>query len=196
MILEGLMTTVNADGSVNLAPMGPIVGPEMRELLFRPYQTSATYANLKRTGQGVFHVTDDVEILARAAIGAMEEMPRLAPAVAVNGWIVLDACRWYACRVRSIDDSRPRTEIVCDVVDRGTQREFFGFNRAKHAVLEAAILATRVDLLPREELLADLTRLAVPVQKTGGQAERSAFALLEDYVCRRQHVDEQIDFTS
>ena len=35
-------------------------------------------------------------------------------------------------------------------------REFFGFNRAKHAVLEAAILATRVELLPADEILSEL----------------------------------------
>ena len=196
MILEGLMTTVNADGSVNLAPMGPIVAADMRELRFRPYQTSTTYVNLKRTGQGVFHITDDVEILAQAAIGAVDPLPTLLPASAVAGYIVADSCRWYACRVRSLDDSQPRTEIVCEVVDRGTLREFFGFNRAKHAVLEAAILATRVDLLPPDELRADFARLAVPVQKTGGEAEHRAFARLNDYVRQRLTHDVQIDFTS
>src|ERR1043166_8198807 len=46
MILEGLVTTLNADGGVNIAPMGPIVDEAMRHLILRPYQTSRTYANL------------------------------------------------------------------------------------------------------------------------------------------------------
>jgi hypothetical protein len=196
MILEGIMTTINEDSSVNVAPMGPIVDESMRELLLRPYQTSTTYRNLKRTGQGVFHVTDDVELLAHAAVGQMSSPPPMTRAAAVDGWILDGACRWYALRVRTLDDSQPRTEIVADVVDRGTLREFFGFNRAKHAVLEAAILATRIDFLPHEEIRAEFARLAIPVQKTAGPAERRAFEFLEQYVRSSTHGPGDVDMTS
>ena len=57
-------------------------------------------------------------------------------------------------------------------------REFFGFNRAKHAVVEAAILATRTAFLPREQIMAEYERLAVLVEKTGGERETEAFAFL------------------
>ena len=98
--------------------------------------------------------------------------------------ILADACRWYAFRVQSIDDSQPRTEIVADVVDRGRTSDFFGFNRAKHAVVEAAILATRVGLLPREDIEAEFARLAPLVQKTGGEREEQAFEFLREYIER------------
>lgn len=187
MILEGLITTLNADGSVNLSPMGPIVDAPMgnallREIVLRPYQTSTTYRNLKRTGQGVLHVTDDVELLARAAVGRVDPMPEMLPAQAVEGRILADACRWYAFRVRTLDDSQERTTIVAEVVDSGRIRDFFGFNRAKHAVVEAAILATRVKFLPAEEIEREFARLAVPVEKTAGAPERRAFAFLQNYV--------------
>jgi uncharacterized protein len=193
MILEGIVTTLNADGSVNISPMGPEVsaawasdsaddGAAPRTLVLKPYQTSTTYQNLKRAGQGVFHVTDDVELLARAAVDALEPLPVLNSASDVEGMILADACRWYAFRVGALDDSQPRTRIECRVVASGRQRDFFGFNRAKHAVLEAAILATRVEMLPAEELRAELARLRVPVDKTGGPAELRAFAFLESYV--------------
>ena len=68
------------------------------------------------------------------------------------------------------------------IVHAGTLRDFFGFNRAKHAVVEAAILATRVHLLPREEIQAELSRLRIPVEKTAGPREREAFALLEHHI--------------
>lgn len=184
MILEGLVTTINADGSVNLSPMGPIVDASMREIVLRPYQTSTTYRNLKRTGQGVLHVTDDVEMLARAAVGRIEPPPPMLPARAVAGWIVAGACRWYAFEVRSLDDSQERTTITAEVVDTGRLRDFFGFNRAKHAVVEAAILATRVKFLPAAEIESEFERLALPVQKTAGDAERRAFEFLQDYVRR------------
>ena len=64
----------------------------------------------------------------------------------------------------------------------GRIRDFLGFNRARHAVVEAAILATRTRILPRAEILADLGRLAVLVAKTGGPVEEKAFRLLHEYV--------------
>src|SRR5437870_1016286 len=111
------MTTLDAQGRVNIAPMGPLVDASMQRLVLRPYQTSTTYANLKRSGQGVFHVTDDVELLARGAIGAIDQQPEMLDATAVEGKILVDCCRWYAVRVSALDDSEPRTKIVVEVVD-------------------------------------------------------------------------------
>jgi hypothetical protein len=58
----------------------------------------------------------------------------------------------------------------------------FGFNRAKHAVLEAAILATRTHLIPPAEIEKEFERLRVIVNKTAGPQETEAFALLEAHV--------------
>jgi hypothetical protein len=180
--LEGIVTTLNPDGSPQIAPMGPIVDAVFSRLLLRPYCTSKTFQNLKRTSEGVLHVTDDVELFARAAVGEMKERPRMADAKAVRGVILEDACRWYAFRVVSIDDRQERTEIAANVVDQGSLRDFFGFNRAKHAVIEAAILATRIHLLDASQIFSEFERLSAPVKKTGGQQERNAFEFLRQYV--------------
>lgn len=183
-LLEGIVTTLNADGATNISPMGPIVDPAFSRLRLRPYQTSTTYQNLKRLGQGVLHVTDDVELLAQAAVGTIDPPPRLIPAQKIHGNILANACRWYAFEVDSIDDREARTEILAHVVDEGRIREFFGFNRAKHAVVEAAILATRLDFLPATELLTEFSRLEAPVTKTGSHQEVRAFEFLRNYVDR------------
>lgn len=182
MILEGIVTTEDVDGGVNIAPMGPIVDDAMRVLLLRPYQTSTTFQNLKRTRRGVLHVIDDVELLARAALDRLEAPPRAHREPGVEGWILSDACRWHAFEVQDLDDSRDRSEISAFVTSTGHLRDFFGFNRAKHAVLEGAILATRLHILPREEVLAEFARLATPVQKTGGPREFAAFEFLRSFV--------------
>jgi hypothetical protein len=184
VILEGIITTLNADASVNVSPMGPIVDAAIERLVLRPYQTSTTFANLKRSGEGVFHVTDDVLLLATAAVGEPDPWPALVKSTAVNGCVLADACRWFAFRVTSIDDSQARSRIEAEVVDRGRIRDFFGFNRAKHAVVEAAILATRIGMLAREEIATEFNRLAVLVEKTGGEQEHRAFEFLQDYVDR------------
>lgn len=71
MILEGILTTLSLEGLLNIAPMGPKIGPDpsMKTFELRPYRSSTTYQNLKARGEGVFHVTDDVLLLAQAAIG-------------------------------------------------------------------------------------------------------------------------------
>lgn len=186
MILEGIVTTLCADGQAHIAAMGAAVDDSqsrsIRRMELRPYQGTTTLANLERTGQAVFHVTDDVELLARAAIRRLDVLPQLAPAQAVEGWILSDACRWYALRVTSLDASGPRAKADALVVAEGRLRDFFGLNRAKHAVVEAAILATRVAWTSPDELRGAFGRLAVLVEKTGGAAEQRAFALLSDYV--------------
>lgn len=182
MILEGIVTTINDDGSVNISPMGPIVDPSMDQLILRPFRSSTTYQNLKRVGQGVFHVTDDVELFARAAVGKLTPQPELRQASSVVGCMLADACRWYAFQVDLLDDEQERTRIDCRVVDRGRLRDFLGFNRAKHAVIEAAILATRLHLIPADEIRSEYRRLGVIVSKTAGPQESRAFAFLEDYV--------------
>ncbi|HEV3022587.1 MAG TPA: DUF447 domain-containing protein [Pirellulales bacterium] len=182
MILEAVVTTLDDDGRVHIAPMGPQVEPEMRRFVLRPFRTATTFYNLKRRGQGVLHVTDDVELIAHAAVGQVDPPPATLPAAAVEGRILADACRWYAFRVRSLDEGQERATVSADVVDRGTIREFFGFNRAKHAVVEAAILATRVRFLPANEIRDDFRRLNVLVEKTAGPAERRAFEFLRSYV--------------
>ncbi|NOZ38787.1 MAG: DUF447 family protein [Planctomycetes bacterium] len=176
LILEGIVTTRNKDGSVNISPMGPIVDASISQFVFRPYRTSTTYKNLKRTGGGVFHITDDVVLFAQAALGQPEPLPQL------EGLVLTDTCRWYAFEIDSLDDSQQRTLITAHTVDQSRNRDFFGFNRAKHAVLEAAILATRVDLLPAAEIFAELERLKVPLEKTASSAELRAFGFLRDHI--------------
>lgn len=187
MILEGVVTTLGPDGRLNVAPMGPHVpdtypGPDFSSFDLLPFASSRTFANLTSHPEGVLHVTDDVLLLARAAIDAVDPDPETGPAEAVRGRILAGACRAYEFRIagRADDSLRPRLTAV--VLRAHDLRPFFGFNRARFAVVEAAILATRVHLLARGEIEADLARLRRLVDKTGGPRECEAFDLLEAHV--------------
>lgn len=184
MILEGMVTTLSPDGAVNIAPMGPSIDEKMERFELRPFRTAQTYQNLRHHGEGVLHVTDDVLLLARAALGQLEPLPPLMPAHAVRGWVLRDACRYYEFRVTAIDDSQERVRIDAQVVHTGRLRDMFGFNRAKHAVVEAAILATRTDFLPLDDIEAEFRKLGVIVNKTGGPQEKEAFAFLQAHLAR------------
>jgi hypothetical protein len=190
MILEGLVTTLGPDGTVNLAPMGPrvafVLGADgqltLDRFVLRPFRTARTYANLSAHAEGVLHVSDDVLLLARAAIGAIEPPPAMEDAVRVRGRRLRDCCRWYEFRIVEREESEERSRLTAEVVHTGRVRDFFGLNRAKHAVVEAAILATRTALLPADEIAAEFRRLAPLVEKTGGDAEKEAFALLRRFI--------------
>ena len=183
MILEGIVTTLSPDGSLNVAPMGPIVEPAMTTLVLRPFATSQTCRNLRDHGEGVFHVTDDVLLLAKAAIGDVEPMPEVERANTILGYILTDSCRHYEFRITSIDDRTERITMQAEVTDFGSHRDFLGFNRGKNLVLEAAILATRLAILPWADIDAEYRKWEPIVAKTGGPAEIEAFAIL------RRHVD-------
>jgi hypothetical protein len=179
MILEGLVTTLDPDGSPHLAPMGPRVDGAFARFTLRPFPSSHTCTNLLRTREGVFHVTDDALLVATSAIGALKQLPATRPAARVRGVVLADSCRHYEFVVRSVDDSGERVSLEAEVVCSGRTRDFFGFNRAKHAVVEAAILATRLHILPLAEVATEFRKLRVIVGKTGGAAEHTAMDLIE-----------------
>ena len=185
MILEGLVTTRDADGQPHLAPMGPHFDPaKPDEFLLRPFPTSQSYQNLLRHPEGVLHGTDDSLLLARAAIGPVKPFPPTRPAAHITGDVLADCCHWFEFRIVDVDTSAERIRMTAKVIHRGRGREWFGFNRAKHAVVEAAILATRVHLLPREQIDAEFRVFATIIDKTGGADEQEALRLLQDHVRR------------
>jgi hypothetical protein len=186
MILEGLVTTVSPAGQVNIAPMGPrLLGDPyagIQRFVLRPFRTAQTGANLLAHGEGVLHVTDDVLLLAKAAVSELTPPSPMHPAVDVRGWVLSNACRWYEFRVAACDDRPERMRFDCDVVRTERRRDFFGFNRAMYAVVEAAILATRVAILSKDEIETEFRKLGVLVEKTGGPREHEAFAFLQTYL--------------
>ena len=184
MILEAIITTTNEDGSVNVSPMGPLVdGDPADGFELRPFETSRTFANLQQRPYGVLHVTDDVMLFAKAAIGKLDEIPSIRPAeVNDNTFILEDACRWYEFEAVYFETSEPRKNIRCKAIASGCNRDFWGFNRARHAVIEAAILATRIDFLPAQEIVRQYESLRAIVDKTGGPIENQTMTMLEQFV--------------
>jgi hypothetical protein len=181
VIIETIVTTVDASGSINFAPMGVEWGDET--IVLKPFLETTTFRNLNATGVAVVNLTDDAMLFAQGAISS-PQFPSLAATV-VKGAVLEAACSWRELRVVTIDATPPRSRIEARVVHRGTRREFIGFNRARHAVLEAAILATRTHLLPAEQIREEYARLQVVVDKTAGPREREAMDLLTQYVRSR-----------
>jgi uncharacterized protein len=183
VIIEVIVTTRASDGSINVAPMGVEWPDAPTHLILKPFLDTTTFRNLQATGVAVVNLTDDVRIFARAAIGNPAEPT--VPATKVAGVILAETCSWYEVEVARVDATPPRARVETRVVHHGARHEFLGFNRARHAVLEAAILATRLHLIPHDEVRAELGRLQVLVDKTAGAREREAWTLLTNYVAAR-----------
>lgn len=184
MILESIVTTVDAAGQVNIAPMGPQLHSDDAsdlKLTLKPFRSSQTFENLQSNGLAVVHVTDDVELLVRTATSSVDPTGLVQPLL--SRWFkLIDCCRWYAVQVESWQDDPLRPQADCRVLHQGAQRQPFGWNRGQFAVLEATILVTRLPLLGRDEVRRQMQPLAVLVQKTGGAAEQRAWAMLEALV--------------
>jgi hypothetical protein len=176
LIIETVVTTINLDRSVNCGAMGVEWGEQ--RIVIKPYRGTRTLRNLCATGAAVVNITDDVLLFSQAALG--DPHPPTRPAAGVEGAVLDDACSWREVRVEAIDGGPQRARVSTVVVGGGTGREFLGLNRARHAVLEASILASRARLLPAGDIRAELRRLQVLVDKTAGPREREAM----EYVTR------------
>jgi hypothetical protein len=175
-ILETIITSPTP-GRHNVAPMGVEWGE--REIV-EAYRETTTFRNLVATGEAVVNLVDDVLLYVRSALGS-PTCPS-SPARVVRGLVLDAACSWRELRVREAQTSEPRARFTCDVVWSEMRREFLGYNRARNAVIEATILATRTRILPIQEILAEYRRLQVIVDKTAGPVEREAMGLLSDFV--------------
>jgi hypothetical protein len=182
MILETVVTTLDEDGEPNFAAMGVTWGEE--RLVIRPYVDTRTFRNLVRTREAVVNVTDDVLTFAKSAL-ARERFPT-RPATSVRGVILADACHWREVTVADVStpSGRARADVTARVVAAAQGRPFAGLCRAKHAVVEASILASRARRLPTAELRRELERLAPLVDKTGGPVEHEAMAYIRAHVAR------------
>lgn len=190
MIIEGLLTTTNEQGEPHVAPMGPVVNEELSTWTLRPFASSTTFRLLRANPHCVFHVIDDVVPVVESALGLATSLRFAEHTWSKAGekgetpvaiWTIPTACHWYHLEVIDWDVSQERSQATARVLEQRLQRPFWGWNRAKHAVLEATILATRLHLVERKTIEEDLGRMQSAVTKTAGARELLAWELLRDF---------------
>ena len=174
MIYETIIGTLDEKGGVRLAPIG--VHENGEELVIAPYAPSTTLDNLRRTGEAVINLSDDVRVFAGCLTGR-HDWP-LSPARYVAPPRLRDALAHLEVRVSHCEESSLRPRFHCRRVHEERHASFRGFNRAQAAVLEAAILVSRLHLLSRSQIEERLEDLRVAVEKTAGERERLAWKWL------------------
>lgn len=177
LILEAVVTTLAADGTVHVTPLGYQRRNGM--VLLAPFEPSLTLQNLRRVPHAVLNFTDDVRVIAGCLTGR-----RHWPTVAASGPVprLAAALAYEELSVRQIEDDVQRPRFWCGVTAAATVAPFVGFNRAQWAVVEAAVLVSRLDWLPPEEVSAAFVFLRSAVKKTAGPREQEAWQWLLDAV--------------
>src|SRR5271163_2318263 len=178
MIVETIVTTIDAGGKVHIAPLG-IIADGGRWIL-APFRPSKTLDNLRAVPFAVANHTDDVRIYAGCLTGrrdwatvACEETP--APRLK-------DCLAHISLRVVDVGEDEMRPRFHCEVVRSVAHAPFTGFNRAQAAVIEAAILASRLHLLPRDRIEREIAALEIVVAKTAGSNEQTAWDWLRTMI--------------
>ena len=145
--------------------------------------------NLRFRGEAVVHLTDDVLLFVQAALG--DPRPAMRAARAIDGSVITQASAWREVAVTEIvpsENGMPRSRVRARVVATGTGTSTDtppGLCRARHAAVEASILASRLRWLGGERVGAELDRLQELVDKTAGARERAAMAYVRRYVAER-----------
>jgi hypothetical protein len=178
LIRETVVITADRDGRVHIAPIGLIA--EGDDWIIAPFRPSTTLNNLLAVPFATASHVDDVRVFAGCLTGrhdwptvASEQVPvpRLASALS-----------HAELAVSELTDHPQRPRLRCRVLRLISHAPVPGFNRAQAAVLEAAILVSRLHILPREKIEREMAYLQTAVDKTAGPREIEAWSWLADKV--------------
>ena len=178
MIKETIITTLNEDGSIHIAPMG--VRHEDDYYVIAPFKPSTTLKNLERSGQAVINMTDDVRIFAGCLTGHYD-WP-IIDVSAINGKRLAAALSHIEIEVAHQEGDGLRPVFYCSEKHQETHAPFMGLNRAKAAVLEAAVLVSRLHMLPDEKIDNEIEYLQIAIDKTASEHELEAWGWLMERI--------------
>jgi hypothetical protein len=183
MIQETVVTTCNAAGEAHIAPMGVHL-QDNGDVVILPFKPSRTLDNLLATGCAVINYCDDVRIIAGCLTGR-RDWP-LQPTSTVQGRFLSHALAHSEVQVVAHDDDPIRPRLHCRVVNTVNHQPFQGFNRAQYAVIEAAILLSRLHWLPADKIDSELDYLRIGLEKTAGERELQAWQWLMDAIAQQR----------
>ena len=190
-IFEAVITSLDATGRPHVAPFG--VRYRGEQVVLMPFKPSTTLDNLRASGHAVLNLTTDTRVFASAVcarwLGARplaEADLALLPARAVPGVRLGGALAHSELRLVHDDDHPERPSLVFERVLDATHAPFRGFNRAQAAVVEGAVLVSRLHMLPPAKVDAEMAYLQIAIDKTAGPLEREAWGWLCEAVRRQR----------
>lgn len=192
-IFETVVTTVAPDGTPHIAPMG--VRYRDADVVLMPFKPSTTLDNILATGHAVLNRLTDSRVFAGAVTArwlGRRSFP-LEPAERIGGVRLVSALNHVELRLERQDDDPQRPVLTMARVHEAQHAPFAGFNRAQAAVLEGAVLVSRLSMLSAAKIDAELAYLQIAIDKTAGPEEREAWSWLQEAIARFRAGDAPAD---
>jgi hypothetical protein len=177
-IVETIVTTMDAAGAIHIAPLGLI--EEDDGWAIAPFKPSRTLDNLRAHPAAVASHTDDVRVFAGCLTGRRDWPTR--PASHIKGAVLESAVSHWELEVARVEEDPQRPRFFCRLVHAEAHCPWGGFNRAQAAVIEAAVLVSRLNMLPREKIESEIAYLDIAIGKTAGPREREAWGWIMERV--------------
>jgi len=179
MIRETLITSLSPEGVAHIAPMGVHVLDD-GTLVILPFRPSTTLDNLSASRHAVVNYCDDVRVFAGCLTGRRDWS--LLAAERVPGQRLAAALAHAELELIEMADDPTRPRLRYRVIHEANHAPFRGFNRAQFAVLETAILVSRLHMLPWSKIEAELAYLRIGLDKTAGPHELEAWGWLMEKI--------------
>ena len=126
-----------------------------------------------------------------AEAGVAFEHEALVDADRVNAPRLREALAHAEIELETVEENDVRPRLLCRRTLEVNHRPFRGFNRAQAAVLELAILVSRLDRLPLDKITTEIEYLRIAVDKTAGPREQEAWdwlmARVSDHLSRSEN---------
>jgi len=174
LIIETVVTTLDADGAAHIAPLGLISDGD--RWVIAPFRPSRTLDNLRAHPYAVASHADDVRIIAGCVTGR-RDWPLVA-AEKVRGRRLAAAVSHWELEVEQVVEDVQRPRFLCRRVHVASHAPWGGYNRAQAATIELAVLTTRLHMLPAEKIESEIKYLEIAIAKTAGPREAEAWGWL------------------
>ena len=178
-VRETIVTTKNHDNTVKVSPLGIYI--EESILKIKPFKPSTSLDNILRNKSGVINYIDDVRIFASCIIKKKIDIDFVATNT-IDCFRIKDAVSHTEFIVENIDEDNERPTIICKPVNEETHKMYYGFNRAKSAVIELCILASRLGIIDNKKIDNEIKYLQIAINKTAGKNELCAWESLIDHI--------------
>ena len=174
MIFETIIVSTDEEGMAHVTPFG--IQYEGDLVIISPYKPSTTLHNILAVKTATMNLTDDVRIFAGAL--TQRQPWHLLPANQIKGFRLANSLSHVELSLIEVREDAERPQLLLQTVETQHHAGFKGFNRAQAAVIELAVLASRLHLLPAEKIQSEMAYLQIAVDKTAGEREQEAWGWL------------------
>jgi hypothetical protein len=180
MIHEVIVTTISNEGIVHIAPMG--IRFIDKQVVISPFKPSTTLNNITENNIATINFIDDVRVFAGIVsrhkkdweLSARTDL-EIVPNLTLTN-------TFYNVVVNEYQEDDKRPNIICDIKNSAIIKPFLGFNRAQFSVIEAAVLLSRLGMIPMEKIDREIEYLKIGIDKTAGPHELEAWGWIQDKI--------------